>query len=290
MRTVSPQAHAPSANNEGQRRMAATPPRPLLYEITGTGDPIVLMPGSLSGWLQWIAHAERLATRHTVVRAQIRSVELVEAGEPVPADYGVVTERDALLSTVDSIGIDQFDLIGWSAGGSIALSFAMAHPERVKTLTLIEPAAMWVLRETGHMTDAYREIEAIDRSLAHREITIDDLRAFLVRAGLGAPDTDFEAFPRWPVWVRNRQMLSLTATEWDHSESLDRLRGLHVPILAVKGTDTSSVLATIVDDIVASAPHATLLELPGGHACHIENTDRFLEELEGHISNGRETT
>jgi pimeloyl-ACP methyl ester carboxylesterase len=278
MRTVSPE------NTERHREMEETGSRPLLYDITGTGDPIVLMPGSLSGWLQWIAHADRLAGRHMVVRAQIRSVELVEAGEPVPAGYGITTERDALLSTVDTIGLDRFDLVGWSAGGSVALSFALAYPERVKTLTLIEPAAMWVLRETGHMTNEYREMEAIDRSLAHREITIDDLKAFLVRAGLGTPYTDFEAYPRWPVWVSNRQMLSLTVTEWDHTESLDRLRALHVPVLAVKGTDTSSVLGTIVDDIVASAPRATLLELPGGHACHIENMDRFSEELERHIS------
>ena len=258
--------------------------RPLLHEVTGTGDPIVLMPGSLSGWLQWVDHGKRLAERHTVVRAQIRSVELVEACEPFPDDYSVAMERDALLATVDTLGLDRFDLAGWSAGGSIVLAFALAYPERVRTLTLLEPAAAWVLRETGHMTDEYREIEAVDRSLAGREITVDDLRAMLVRAGLGTDQAAFEAHPRWPVWVRNRQMLSLFATEWDHTESIDRLRSLDAPILAVKGTDTAGYLAAIVDDIVANAPNATLLELPGGHACHLENFDRFLDELEAHIA------
>jgi hypothetical protein len=39
-----------------------------------------------------------------------------------------------------------------------------------------------------------------------------------------------------------------------------------------------------VDDLAAMVPRARLLELPGGHASHIENIDRFLEELETHIA------
>jgi len=31
-------------------------------------------------------------------------------------------------------------------------------------------------------------------------------------------------------------------------------------------------------------PQGRLLELPGGHASHIENIDRFLEELDTHIA------
>jgi pimeloyl-ACP methyl ester carboxylesterase len=46
----------------------------------------------------------------------------------------------------------------------------------------------------------------------------------------------------------------------------------------------TEVLATIVDDLAAAVPHARLLELPGGHACHIENIDGFLEELTRHTS------
>lgn len=256
---------------------------PLLHEVTGTGDPLVLMPGGLSGWVQWIDHATRLAERHTVIRAQLRSVEMAEAGEPFPQDYGVAMERDALLATVDTLGLDRFDLAGWSAGGGVALAFALAYPERIRTLTLIEPAAMWVLRETGHMTDEHRALEAVDRALAEREVTIDDLKVFLLSAGLGAPYTSFEAHPRWPVWVRNRQALAANATEWAHRESIEDLRRLDIPILAVKGTETAEFLASMVDDIVANAPNVTLLELPGGHACFLEHPEEFRDALEVHL-------
>jgi pimeloyl-ACP methyl ester carboxylesterase len=195
-------------------------------------------------------------------------------------------ERDALLATVDQLGLDRFDLAGWSSGGGVALAFAMRHPDRIRTLTLIEPGAMWVLRETGHMTDAFRQLEAFDRSLAEREVTIDDLKAFLVNAGLGPAYTGFESHPRWPVWVRNRQALAAGAAEWQHQESLADLRSLHVPILMVKGTETAGVLAAMVDDIVANAPNVTLLELPGSHACFLEHPEEFREAFEAHMAKG----
>jgi pimeloyl-ACP methyl ester carboxylesterase len=258
--------------------------RPLLYEVTGQGEPIVLMPGGLTGWSSGIPHAERLAERHRVIRAQLRSVELAEAGQPLPPSYSALTERDALLAMVDELGVERFDLTGWSAGGGAALAFSLDYPQRVRTLTLIEPPVFWLLRQIGYPMDTVAEDERIDRELASREITIDDLKMFLVRAGLGDVNTDFESHPRWPIMVRNRQALAASATEWDYTDSLDRLRALDIPILAVKGTETAEFLAAGVDAIAAIAPKATVLELPGGHACHIEHPDRYLEALEAHLA------
>lgn len=257
----------------------------LLHEVTGQGEPIVLVPGGLSGWLSWIPFAERLSKERMVVRVQLRSIELAEAGEPFPEDYGTLTEREALLATVDELGLETFDLAGWSYGGHVALAFALEYPERVRTLTLIEPEASWTLRETGHAKDVLAKNEAYDRSFTGREITVSDLKDFLVRAGFGAPGDDFESLPPWPVWVRNRQVLSTIGTIHDYIDSLDRLRTLDVPVLVVRGTNTDEQDAAVVDQLVATAPRARLLELPGGHACHIQNMDRFLGELESHLAN-----
>ena len=73
-------------------------------------------------------------------------------------------------------------------------------------------------------------------------------------------------------------------TIWDYADSLDRLRALDVPVLAVKGTETTGDDAAIVDDLAATVPHGRVLELPGDHACHIQNMDRFLAELAGHTA------
>ena len=249
---------------------------PLLHEVTGEGEPIVLVPGGLSGWLSWIPFVEPLARDRRVVRVQLRSVELAEAGTPYPPAYGTPTEREALRATVDRLGLDRFDLVGWSYGGHCSLAFTLEYPQRVRTLTVIEPPAIWILRETGHAAEVLGRSEAYDRSVAGRRLTIDDLKAFLLRAGLAKPGDDVEALPGWPVWARNRQAISVNGTLWDYTDSLDRLRALDVPVLAVKGTETTADLAAIVDDLAATVPHGRVLELPGGHACHMQNTGRFL--------------
>ena len=255
----------------------------LLHDVTGDGEPIVLLPGGLSGWLSWIPHAERLSADRKVVRVQLRSVEIAEAGEPFPPDYSVETERDALLATVDKLGLDTFDLVGWSHGGGIALAFTLEYPERVRSLTVIEPQASWILKQTGTAVDALAEAEKFEREVAGREITVDDLKGFIVRAGLGQPGDDFESMPGWPVWVRNRQVLSAVHTLIDFAESLQRLRSLSVPVLGVRGTDSSAVDSAIVGELVANVQDGRLLELPGDHAAHLQNFERFLEELIGHI-------
>ncbi len=258
--------------------------RLLLYDVTGAGDPVILVPGGLSGWTSWIPFVERLASQRLVVRVQLRSVELAEAGIPFSPGYGTLTELEALRATVDELGIERFDLVGWSYGGHVALAFALDYPERVRSLTVIEPPAVWISRGTGHAPDILARHETFDRSMAGKAITIDDLKAFLVRAGFGQPGDDFESLPSWPAWVTNRQVVSTNGTIWDYPGSFDRLRRLPAPVLAVRGTDTTDDFIAIVDDLVAMVPQASLLELPGGHACHIQNMDRFLEALNDHLA------
>ncbi len=218
-----------------------------------------------------------------MVRVQLRSVELAEAGQPMPADYSATTERDALIATVDELGLERFDLAGWSYGGHIALQYTLDHPERVRTLTLVEPAAMWVLRESDIDRDSLKRLEEEDRSFGGGVVTIDDMKAFMVRAGFGKPSDDFESMPSWPVWEQNRQALSIIDRVWDYTDSLKRLQALDVPILAVMGTESTPSDRAIVGAIATNAPRARLLELPGDHACHLQNLDRFLPELRKHV-------
>lgn len=265
-------------------REVTVEPSPLLYDVKGQGDPIVLMPGGLTGWRSWVPFVEPLAKDRRVVRLQLRSVELAEAGQPHPADYGTLTEREGLRAAVDELGLDRFDLVGWSYGAHCSLAFTLEYPDRVRTLTVIEPPAVWILRETGHAREALGRSEAYDRSVNGKQLTVDDLKGFLLRAGLAKPGDDVEALPGWPLWVRNRQAVSINGTIWDYADSLDRLRALGVPVLAVKGTNTTEDLTAIVDDLVAMVPRGRVLELPGDHACHLQNPERFLEEVARHIA------
>jgi pimeloyl-ACP methyl ester carboxylesterase len=54
--------------------------------------------------------------------------------------YSIQAEVDALEGFVRERGLDRFHLYGHSAGGAVALAYVAAHPERVSSLALDEPA------------------------------------------------------------------------------------------------------------------------------------------------------
>lgn len=139
---------------------------PLKYAVSGSGQPLVLVPGGLTGWRSWIPHADVLADTCRVIRVQLHNVELGLAGASLPSGYAVDYEAAALGKTLDELAIEQADIAAWSYGTVIALSYALHHPQRVRSLTLIEPSAYWVLRSRGPLSQEALAEQKFLQSLA----------------------------------------------------------------------------------------------------------------------------
>jgi pimeloyl-ACP methyl ester carboxylesterase len=258
-------------------------PRVLEHEVTGEGDPIVLVPGILTGWLSWIQHAERLAKTRRVVRVQPIHSELAAHGALPEPEFDPATERDSLLATIDHLGIGRADFAGWSGGGRALIEFAAAYPERIRTLTLVEPAAYWIL-EQAHSFSA-DEIDGLMRRLANRPVTEDELVEFLTGpASMLPPDSDPRSDPRWPVWTANRNALASDFVLARPDRPLADLKALEAPVLLVLGSNTKGFLVDVVTVLEQTYPNVRRVMLPGDHACHIQSIDRFLEELTAHIA------
>src|SRR5687768_6535748 len=101
-------------------------------EMRGSGSPLVLVGGGLTGSKSWLPHAERLAGSRTVIRAQPVAVQLGLENRPLPSNYSLELESAALEAALDPAPID---VVGWSYGAFIALDYALDHPERIRTLT-----------------------------------------------------------------------------------------------------------------------------------------------------------
>ena len=262
-------------------------PRVLQHEVRGRGEPIVLVPGALTGWLSWVPHAERLVRSHQVVRVQPIHNELGSAGQRGDPSYTTVTERESLKLTLDSLGIGRCDLAGWSGGGRALIEFALSYPDRVRTLTLVEPASYWILASASGGADAADEdLLSFTRDVANRDVSPDDLARFLRLAGFVGPHDDPREHPNWERWLPHRHALSWQAALEHPDRTVGELARLRSPTLLVKGTQTAPWLKRVVDELAARLPHATVSELEGDHACHIQSIDAFLEAFLAHVSHG----
>jgi pimeloyl-ACP methyl ester carboxylesterase len=98
---------------------------------------VILLPGAvLPAHLAYKALIEALGPE---VEAVAKELELYQTDEP-PAGWTLDTEVDGVLREADERGWQTFHLVAYSGGGAAALAFAAKHPERLQSLTLLEPA------------------------------------------------------------------------------------------------------------------------------------------------------
>lgn len=260
-------------------------PRALTHEIKGDGEPVVLVPGGLTGWVSWMPHAERLSARWRTIRVQPIHNELGSAGQPGDPGYTAETERESLRMTLDALGVETAHFAGWSAGGKALIEFALAYPERVRTLTLIEPAAYWILEQLGEPDPEAERTNAFTHGLFSKEITEEDLAAFLEIGGLVPSKEEARSHPYWERAAPHRMALSWFSEDlvWSR-RSTEELASIRCPVLLVKGSVATDRDKRVVDVLGERLPSATVLELPGDHSSHIQSIDAFLEAFEKHMA------
>jgi pimeloyl-ACP methyl ester carboxylesterase len=247
------------------------------YETIGHGDPLILVPGGLTGWLSWMPHAEALAPSYKVTRVQLNNVALGLSGDPLPADYSVNYEVESLAHTVNELNITEAHFAAWSFGAETTLSYAIRNPNRARSLTLIEPPASWVLGSRGPLSDDLLAEREFQKSLAVDDLSEDQLVAFMDFAGLVPPGVDIRTLPQWPIWLKHRNSLRFGDAAFMHAESIERVRRFDKPVLLVKGDGPNTTDHAIIDILGEEFPNARVVTYPGGHAAHIVSMQPFME-------------
>src|SRR5690606_31468434 len=226
---------------------------------------------------------ERLETTRRVTRAQPLVVQLGLENRPVPPGYSIEMEGAALAAAVDMLHpTGRVDLVAWSYGGFLTLDYALNHPQRVRSLTLIEPPAFWVLAAVGD--PEYEEERDRLRPLAERlrdDVTEADLEEFVQFASLVPRDVAPQDMPQWPVWLEHRRSLrGQFDAEFGYRGDLVRLQTFDRPVLLVKGRGSTPILHRIVEVLANAMPAPRVVELDVGHAPRTVEIARCLLELE----------
>jgi len=166
---------------------------------------------------------------------------------------------------LDALALDDIDLVGCSLGGWIASELALLRPDRITTLTLIDPAG---LAGDGSMPDIF--------SLSPSETLERTFASPVLRASEPPPPE------RASLLARNRDTARRIASDpLMHDPSLDgRLAQLALPVYLVWGADDGLIPVTIAEAWRTSIPQATLTVIPdAGHLPHVEQADRFLSAV-----------
>lgn len=176
---------------------------------------------------------ERLADRR-VIALDLRGHGRSEWLPP----WGVGAHVGDALDTVESLGIETFDLLGFSFGGRVAVELAAVAPERVDRLVLLDPAiqldtqmALEAAEEERADASFATEDEAIEARLATgllihtpREYLVEEMHDHLQRS----PGDDR---------LRYRYLPSAAITAWSDMAA-DPPEVARLPTLFVIGTES----------------------------------------------------
>ena len=131
----------------------------LRYGVAGDGAPVIALHGSASTGAQWRSLVGYLEGRFRVYTPDLPGY----VGSAWAEAPGLAGEAAVIGALIDRIG-GPVHLIGHSYGGAVALKLATMRPERLRSLTLIEPAVFHLLRG-GAEQRLYREIMGIAAAL-----------------------------------------------------------------------------------------------------------------------------
>ena len=101
-------------------------------------NPIVLLHGTSDSLHTWEGWSEDLRRQRRVIRFDLPAFGLT--GPDPRSDYSIAAYVRFVTAVVDTLGVKSFVLAGNSLGGQIAWETAVAHPERVVRLVLVDAA------------------------------------------------------------------------------------------------------------------------------------------------------
>lgn len=227
-------------------------------------------------------HARKLSGRFDVIRAETLNVQTAKIKAPMPSDYAITDEAMALNQTLYAIGVTgQVDLVGSSFGAVVALHFATTYPDRVRTLTLFEPPAFWILSEAEYDRDpALREMRELTSDMTTSAAPSDEqLYRFRCLLGSCPPEIPNHSDLARAEWDASRFAMRGLAALTAHNEDRARLAQLDRPVLLLTGTQTVPFHRRINELLARAIPAVETAELPGGHSAPRTSPNAFNERL-----------
>lgn len=100
----------------------------------GAGTPVILLHGGFGCWAHWIGNISALASERLVI-----APDLPGFGASWDPGYCLSPEEQAavVLEMMDRLGIASAHLAGFSFGTLVAVQLALAQPQRVRSVTLV---------------------------------------------------------------------------------------------------------------------------------------------------------
>ena len=249
---------------------------PVAWREAGTGEVIVLLHGLGMTRTGWDAVIAPLADRY---RCVARDMPGYGASAPLPA-FSLQAAADAAADLIVRLG-GTAHVVGLSLGGMVALQLALRHPERVRSLVLVDSSPAFGLDGTD--PEAWKAARLAPLLAGAR---IEDFAEPVLR-GVMAPAPAAEAVAAAVASMLRVPTSALMATiaALPTHDVRERLGQVAAPTLVVCGELDEETPPAYSELLAAGIPGATLVLIPAaGHLTPFEAPAALARLIGDHLS------
>ena len=255
------------------RPLPMVPPLKLFAEVYGSGPPLIILHGLFGSLDNWHTMSRRLGEGNRVFAVDQRNHGRSPHSELFTYD---AMREDLRQFTVDR-GLPRASLLGHSMGGKTAMEFALAYPDKVEKLIVVDIAPRTYPRQHDHLLEAlgaldlarYRTRREVEDALGEYVASIP-VRTFLMKSLKRAEDGRFS-------WKMN-----LGAIQANYDEVNRAVPGGRVfpgPALFIRAQSAQYISDEDAEGIRALFPRAQVVPIDAGHWVHAESPEPFFQAV-----------
>jgi 3-oxoadipate enol-lactonase len=253
----------------------------IYYESAGAGPPVVLIHAGVADSRMWDGAFEALSERFRPIRFDVRGFG--RSSMP-PGRFSYHGDVAALL---DHVAVTAASIIGCSFGGQIAIDFALAYPDRVRSLVLVSAGIGG--REPSQAMIRFGDEE--DALLGRGDV--DGATDLNVRTWVDGPHrTPSQVDPSIRERVRSmqRELFLTSAPEGVTRDRLqppaiERLEEIGAPTLVLVGDRDVEDMLEAGELLASRIPSARKIVLSGaGHLVSMERPEEFGDLVTGFLA------
>lgn len=247
---------------------------PLHYHRSGSGEPLLILHGLFGTWENLGSTIKQLATHYDVVAPDM----LNHGRSPHVDDFDYTLMAQAVLNLADQLNIDQFNLLGHSMGGKIAMELAINYSERINKLIVVDIAPV---QYPHHHADVIKGLKSLSLKTLKNRTEADKqlaefvhspaIRAFLLKNLYRDNEGHFAWRMHLSALDNNYHQIADAVSEGNYSG----------PTLFIKGSDSEYLLPEYQQAVTQRFNQVQLKVIEGtGHWPHAEKPVVFTKIVE----------
>lgn len=243
--------------------------------------PIVLLHGTSDSLHTWDGWAAALSTRHRVIRFDLTGFGLTGPNED--NDYSIPRYVRQVAAVLDHLGVQRVVLGGNSLGGHVAWAAALAMPQRVVRLVLVDAGGYAVAPQEVPLALRMARVPGLRVVLEH--LLPRGLVLASVRNVYGDPSKVTAAlvdrYYDMALRAGNRRALGLRVSLEQMADESARIRALAVPTLILWGGRDRLIPLQSGRQFARDVMGSRLVVFDDlGHLPHQEDPQRSVRELQ----------